>query len=364
MPMKNINIMKICYVILTLLFVLVACDGNRSDSPIGLFSDEINTIEEEYPVIDDSIISIDRLQSNNSYLVFIGGHPEKNFSLFSISSGEYICQFGTFGQGPGEILRGTEGYLSLDNKFTAFDFAGRIFSYNIDSVVNDRNTTPVPLLRYQIEDVDLFSQVIPVNDSLFFGAGSYKETYQYVLFDKSSNIIDYGVNIFNAFNNRFNASHKSLSNQGILIKHPVKKIFAYIVFYSSNLDIIEVQENHINVVKMLRLRNPTGQPTPTDRYYSVDLDVSSPMGYIDIAPGTDYIYALYTDKKWIDNYGKGNQRNSDIILVFDWEGNPVKKYKLNREVYCITVNESLNKLFASCINSESGWTITAFDLGK
>ena len=62
------------------------------------------------------------------------------------------------------------------------------------------------MVRYQIIDAQL-SQAIPINDSLFIGAGTYMSKYQFVLFDKYSYVIDYNVEIYNASEKTFNKYH-------------------------------------------------------------------------------------------------------------------------------------------------------------
>jgi hypothetical protein len=91
-------------------------------------------------------------------------------------------------------------------------------------------------------------------------------------------------------------------------------------------------------------------------------DRDNVIGYIDIATGREYVYALYADKKLINEDGTGNTFSSDVVLVFDWKGHPVKKYRLTKEAYYITVNERTNKLYAAIINKENGWTITSYIL--
>lgn len=82
------------------------------------------------------------------------------------------------------------------------------------------------------------------------------------------------------------------------------------------------------------------------------------MGYINIAATSKFVYALYSDKKLFDSGG----RKSNTVLVFDWEGNPVKKYLLDKETYYITVDEKQQGMFTAVKNSEGGWSIISYTL--
>ena len=66
------------------------------------------------------------------------------------------------------------------------------------------------------------------------------------------------------------------------------------------------------------------------------------IGYIDIGVTDKYVYTLYTNKKICDN-NTYNDLSSTTVLVFDWNGNPVKQYELSKEAYYITIDKNITK---------------------
>lgn len=54
----------------------------------------------------------------------------------------------------------------------------------------------------------------------------------------------------------FNVYTKYLANQGVLIMHPQKKLFAYSVNFSSNIDFFTIKNNKIELIESLRLADP------------------------------------------------------------------------------------------------------------
>ena len=67
--------------------------------------------------------------------------------------------------------------------------------------------------------------------------------------------------------------------------------------------------------------DPINKPVNEEGIYYVDLTENTQTGYIDLSATSKYVYALYSDKKMYEN-----NRKSDTVLVFDWDGNPIKKY--------------------------------------
>ena len=92
-------------------------------------------------------------------------------------------------------------------------------------------------------------------------------------------------------------------------------------------------------------------------YCSVDLTENSQIGYINLCATGEYVYALYSEKKAIKS-----TRKSNVVLVFDWSGNPVKKYLLDTDAYYIAVDETEQSMFAAVKNSERGWSIQCYNL--
>lgn len=343
--------------IITLFFICSIICSCSKKANIGLaFPKEIKLTESDFSINKDSLAQIEGLQCNDSILIVWDFHSGKSFTMFNTQTRGCYGRFGDIGQGPTEIPLGCGGYIS-QNKYKIFNCSiGFIAQYNIDSLCINIKENPEVLCRKSFTDDMFFSAVIPVNDSLYFGAGVYESKKQYVLFDNKDLIIDANVLIYNAFNDLFDKSHKILSNQGRLTKSPDSNKYAFILNHSSNIDFIEVVDNKINALKLLRERDPLYTPIQEGSMKAVYPDKNSSIGYIDVTSEKDYIYALYTDKKM------DQVRSSDIVYIFDWNGNPVKQYKLSRDVHFIAVNNFENKLYAAIREEDGGWGIIAYNL--
>jgi hypothetical protein len=312
--------------------------------------------EVAYGIDEEDLARIEGLQCSDSVLIVSDYHSGQSFSLFHLNTGRSYGRFGQIGQGPDEIPLGCSGIANQD-KFHLFYYpTSFVARYHLGSLLSDIRSKPLVLTKYTIPDA-AFSQVIPINDSLFIGAGVYQSAFQYVLFNNKNEILDYYVDIYNARNEWISWFNKFLSNQGRLRKHPHKNQFAYTLNNSANIDFFEVVDNKIEVIKLLRQKNPAYKPFQQGGISGVAPDTENGIiGYIDISAGNDYVYTLYTDKKPNGEY------SSNRVLIYDWSGNPVKEYTLNREAYYITVNDRLNRLFAAVKNEDGSWSITSYHL--
>ena len=351
------------FLFLLYICLLNACKSEDTHTVLELFPESHSLSQKKvYDINEDSIAVIEGLVCDGENLIVYDYHSNSSYTLFDEKTGEYIARFGTIGQGPIEIPVGCYGYL-LKGCFSVFDDQTRIvMKYNLDSLRSGKvNAAPKRLTKYDIPDAQI-SRLIAINDSTFFSAGTYRDRYQYLLFDKNSKVLDYSVDIYNVADSTFNKYTKFLSNQGDLIMHPEKQKFACSINFSSNIDFFEIVDNEIKLTKSLRLGNPTSQPVTSTivgggMYCSVDLTENSQIGYINLCATGEYVYALYSEKKAIKS-----TRKSNVVLVFDWSGNPVKKYLLDTDAYYIAVDETEQSMFAAVKNSERGWSIQCYNL--
>lgn len=341
--------------IIALLFLALAISCQKQDNNKTTFQKKIQLVESDFIVNKDDLGRVEGIQCNDSFLITWDYHSGQSFSLFDSHTGKHLGRFGDIGQGPTEIPLPCGGYI-IQNKYKIFSCStGFIAQYDLDSLSININREPQILCRKVFTDDFFLSATVPINDSLYFGAGVYASKNQYVLFNQKGQIVDTNVLIYNAYNNLFDKSLKILSNQGRMTKSPSADKFAFFINNSSNIDFIEVTNKKINILKLLRERDPIYTPVQEGSMKMVYPDRKSAIGYIDIASGENYVYALYSD----NTIEKGCRSN--IVHVFDWNGNPKKKYILTKEAHYITVDEINKHLYAAVRDKDGGWNIIAYN---
>ena len=357
-----INLLYMCEIrfLLFILFMGCLCACGRVDlkSPKTLFSSVSEISEVEWSIEADSLARVEGIQCNDSVLLVFDFYSGKSYSLFDIYSGKMISRLGSIGQGRDEIPLGVFGYIENNRFYIYYDQTGYIGKFNLDSCSVILDCPPVCLAKYKIPGAQI-SKIAVVNDSLFLAAGTYNAEYQYLLFDNKSNVIDSAVTIYNSNEANLNIYHKFLSNQGRLRKRPGKSQFVYSINNSSNIDFFEIKNNKINLIKSLRFNNPEYTPTQDGDYSRVLFSDNNVIGYIDIGVTDKYVYTLYTNKKICDN-NTYNDLSSTTVLVFDWNGNPVKQYELSKEAYYITIDKTLQRMYAVVRKPDMGWTIVCY----
>lgn len=323
--------MKKLFFFLSLL-LLVSCGEQQGF--LERFPDyEGKIVGENLPIDSSKIGMLEGLHCDSSYIVALDFHDHKSYSLFSAKTGKLLSRFGEIGKGNMEIPIGCEGSI-FENSFVVFGDESRLMaSYRFagDSCSSKCSQT----WRYKIDEAQ-FSQILPLDSQRFVGMGTYKDRYHYLLFDKSNRVLDYGFEIYNAKDEKFNTYGKFLANQGKLARHPKEPKFVGTTNQSSNIDFFSIENGSIKRIKSIQLKNPSytqEEIMGMNRVIPADDAIN---GFIDLCATDKYVFALYSGDKL-----KESHYCSKTILVFDWNGDEKFKINMHNAIYYIAVSGNI-----------------------
>ncbi len=168
--------------------------------------------------------------------------------------------------------------------------------------------------------------------------GSKKSKYKIQIIDlPTSKIIDEFGRLSNRPKNTpLHIITKASLTQTLLSPNNKKIVLAYI-----HTDVIEIFD--INTKKSISLKGPENFNTEFKNFQNRWFEnEETRVAFIGGATTNKYIYLLYSGKNFSDEKAfKGSN-----IFVYDWEMNPVKKIKLNKEVYQICITDDDKTLYS------------------
>lgn len=122
------------------------------------------------------------------------------------------------------------------------------------------------------------------------------------------------------------------------------------IYDYSNIDSIKLVKSHVSRLPLY------------DRYNGA-MDIKSNFGIQSVTTDDNYIYAVYNGKtlqEMVQN--KEEAFYTDMILVFDWNGNPIKVLKLNGLIRSITYDKIGNQIICIGLNDDSDNAIYSIPL--
>ncbi|MCQ2975333.1 MAG: TolB-like 6-bladed beta-propeller domain-containing protein [Bacteroidales bacterium] len=334
--------------LISILFLLIVSCGSKKETFNDYFTNEksinlTNEIEELIDIIQKPY-SICYIDSN---FIISNTDCDSLVTIYNMRNQQTKNLFHK-GFGPNEILN--EPYISNgknSNELLVLDnLSGKL--YNID-LEND----------YSINQDTTFTtrcEQILYDDTLQFSCLSAKE-YQYEL--TTPNELKYFGDVRKIFNNDSIEVENVLGGFSTISQKNKKICLGWIIG-----DILEIFDysniNDIKLSKSLILNFPKMEMEEMI-FGNINIGINS------ITSNDDYIFALYSGNKL--SIVEQMVDESEIllcknILVFDWEGNPIIKFSLDKKVKSIYYSKETNLLYCLGINEQGAYSIFTFDINK
>ena len=273
-------------------------------------------------------------------LVLIETKAEKIFSVFNLPDCKYVGGFGTLGRGP-EEFNDINPYSATptDKGIRIIDYAKGVLE--IDMTDFPLNVFSVNVVKFPVI-VQFLNSPFQINDSiicgipypqveLINGQPEYKfSSKSYIKFNTNSNEIDYFGNYPKLYSKKYFKNFWLIYMNMNVVK-PDQSKFASVGYYIKSLTIYN---NDGSLCKELIMR------TSDDLLGEESINPKAPLYYNAIKATNKYIYAICEDTQ----HDKVLE-NLPNLEVWDWNGNPVTLFKLDRPVAAFEVTDDDKKVY-------------------
>jgi TolB-like 6-blade propeller-like len=325
----------------TVIIIVISCGKKYSEEATDLepydyfrFTSVTNLKAIEMPILSKDLSKIIRMQFFNGSLILHDYFDESYlYKLVDLNAQKIHFKFGKKGEGPGEsnlpsdlqtIDKYSLGYLNRKSKAFKYIDVSKNFDFKDDKVENSEVTLD-----------DRYFKVLKLKNH-FVGTGFFNK--RFALSNAKGQLIS--INEDYPFEDllleKNNSQVLSMAYQGDFEFASEEKI-AFVIYSSPNIDFIKIIDNKLLVTKSYHLRPPQFTGSQQKNETSAALNLENKFGFISSASNEKYVYVLYSGKTLSKD--KYNAFNGSDIIVFDWNGKPIKYFKLNRNISCIGVND-------------------------
>lgn len=337
---------KLLHIVASLVIIIfaISCTKHKEVTPTSIFSDStqiegkvvnVNLYSINKPVraiMMDSLLIIKDLEAN-----------EYNFHIINVNKEKLIKSFGKAGRGPKEIEIPL-GFNINPGKARDINTYARtkqkLFCFNVDSVLDNDNYEPQLIKKFPGN----YLTPVLLQNNHFIATGPF-EKGRYRISDKSLENhqfkYDYPDDLDKSDVSR---PTKSMVYQGNFVLQPNGNYFAFAAGSCGVIEVFKTESKTIQKIKNHHFYNPI---------YTVESekDMRAPLnakknrnGFADLCATKKYLYVLFSGRTFME-YREKYAYGKDV-LVFDWKGSPVKHYKLDKAVRCISVTDNNKTLYA------------------
>lgn len=327
-----------CKVILILLVVAFGygCDNKASSSQNGFSDISSLTVKDSIQLERLGILNPHYIYYKNDFLIFNSMQGEREIQLLDLKS-DRVTEFKVIGQGKNEM----QNYHTVNNQTeNVYMFADnrqrKIYEIHLDSLRNHPKTNYDLLLSLPNVDDRHFYRFLDLQDWVV-GIGLLKGG-RFGIYKKENNAYtEQMVYPENEEISRLGDMHKGILYSKTIMgsdmsgKNMVAACFGLIDFYSiSEKGELKLKKSHHNHFPKFETRT-TGT--------AISYKKEDKIGITGLCTDKNYVYVLYSDKTFeeqgMDAY------NASCILVYDWNGLPVKQYNLSVPLYGFTVANNM-----------------------
>jgi len=338
------RIFKLYFNLIILKFIIFA--SCSKDPCLSLFKDEkviqseIINFKDKFPLANPFLLT-----KIDSFIILADVYDKKLFTIINLYD-KNIYRFGRIGHGPGEFLIGSFvcGFNEKKDIYFYNPSFRKLYKANINNIIKYTNYNPIEILSFNKQNI---SKLDLINDSLFIVQGKFGN-YRLVLLNNKGKILDSTLQ-YPEYKKTINPIFYELAFQGKVSVNSKSLKFVHITYKSSNIGFYKIINNKIVVIKEIFLKNPSMKLINLSGNIMTCLpDKNCIHGYLDVYTSNNFVYAIYNNKK----VSEENNLLSSNVLVFDWDGKPIKILKLDKKVSFICASDDDSFIYAISYENE------------
>ncbi|WP_420387403.1 BF3164 family lipoprotein [Roseivirga sp.] len=327
-----------------LLCSVLACSSpqkhSKPDSPLQsqptMLSSEVLNINL------DSVSRVFNMTLVDSLLILSSPSKDYVFQIIDIKNTRYIAPFGKKGNGPGEIR--FPAYVQVDpqnqDNLLIFD-KNRFDIYSLPRQhILSNSHKPEKIINKMDFNVQ---RAVKTHTNSYLAYGIFKNRYA-LLNSEGDTIKTYLDYPYEDEYNDMSYASLAMAFQGNILASPSGKKVVLATVQSANFEIIDIN-NPMEPVLKSRLNSwkPEFVNESGGNSISVAFKQESRLGYTDIAVTNQAVYLLLSGRTRSE-YG-ANASESNDLHVYDWSGEPLAHYKLDRDISAFEISASGKELY-------------------
>lgn len=298
-----------------------------------------------------------RLTSYKSYLILLANMDDCLFQVYDKTTGERVKSFGKIGRGPQEILPVSSFYINEEKgMLTSFNQSTKeVLVFYLDSILTEKEHIIHKISLDQYSGMTFLEALPTQNHFLLYGAKceAYPEGARYTLFSEGgkyiSNYDDYPLSSSPSDSIGKPLDWMNLSATRALSPDGTKLAEATRV--GGILETFDITDK-ITPVTLKGYYKPHFYQDKNEQIFTP----KTQFGFYYLSASNRYLYALSFNGSHSDLYPTSEMQ------VFDWQGNPVKKYKTDKLLLNVCADEKAGKIYALAQTPLKEFILISFNL--
>jgi len=343
------------FLLLIIVSICGSCKNSAKEDPLAfvppLFPAEIE-VTPRYLDVDFITGEAMDIKLKDTVLLVRSYDGDRFIQVFDKRNGKRLSSMITRGRGPGELLAIQSVYVQKDTIYVYSAMDGSLYKYFSDS--SYCASMPDDIVSFGANRTLIYAY--PFKNK-YLGLSSNTKT-RIIVFDeygireseytKYPDFTDLGYDHPIVLRNLF------MGSQRLNIK-PDNTKFALTNSRGTTLEIFSLAGDTVSLHKEKRFYPP--KVKIIDKNYQLESLPEQISGFWDITSSDNYIYTAFCG-----DMVKDYSNSAHYVYVFDWDGNPIKSYKIKGGMRRITIDSENRKIYFSAKDAEGGDIFGYFDI--
>lgn len=334
----------ICFFILFVTFI--QCSSPEKGRPYQFNQISHITFQDmQYPEILGITM---QLVQQDSLMLINDFHGDSLIKVFNLKTQTVEKSLIAKGEGPDELLSPLDIYIADSNLYVLSRPLFRLNHISLKEIVSSEKAIRICKDYQMPPKSDCF---IPLNGSQFVFSGMWDK--RYALLDIRQN----QIKTFGEYPDYWEEEKeipeeaKAMFHQSMFMKNEQSHLFASCSGYVLEIYQYDPETSHVPTLIFQKQLGKYSYDYRTGDMIVAKRRPDSDPCVTTVASSSKYIYLVTQSKE--------NRKHRDI-LVIDWKGNPVKQYKSDKRISCLSVDETAQKAY--CIIEDPEDKFVSFDL--
>ncbi len=333
---------KALSVILVITLILSCNTGNKNNKIESINLENSILVKPEIIKSDKLFSVIWNIKIYDSILVLMSPDGKGFVQLLNKNSGKFISTKCIEGRGPGEFSDYVELSVFADSIFIYDSPKNSISVYKSDVFIND--SLPQPPVNIIFEKQKINFDIFPLNQYYVSRPGVDS---RFFLFDRNGKFIsDYSL--FPDFYKDVKSDNHKQELLQCFVAEPKPDLskFASVSYLGGVLEIFSVENDTIKQIMEKKFLDPELKIESEDDWLTQE---DTKIGFHGLFTTDNYIYSSFSGLTSME-FRKIKQM--EYIVVFDWEGNIKRVYKVEGGLKALAADEAEGKIYVVTKDSE------------
>ncbi len=336
-----------------LILFISSCANKNSDDGYSFSMPEFKStkvVTPTYISIDSALSDTYFMHVNDKYVFFESYIRDNGIQLYDKQNGKYVTSIAPLGRGPGEYPM-TVDLMFIGDTLCIYDRRQCIINYYNKDFLTNR----LPIKKTKLMGANGYFRVVPTNSgfitiptrgSRFISHnknGEYIESFS--RFPIIKGIEDTTILHDAIYGGTYN----------IAIKPDYTKLVTA-TFRGAMIEIFSINNNKLSLNKEVRLLPPILLHKKDNRYTASN---ECSIGFWNIKTTDKYIYMIFSGKKLKEHK---KRPTADYIHVYDWNGAPVKSYRVAGGLTRFALDEKQERIYILTLDKNDNEIIGYFDI--